>query len=379
MSHAPAIALIPGFLGFDHKDAYTYFADRFVAALQTALLVQTGLHVPVVAISTLPIASLRARQERLLEDLHALEADAPWRKGMGARAWHLLGHSTGGLDAALLLREHPLATAKDGSVFAPGGFAAKDGDLVSRIASATSISAPHFGTALAECPLAKMATGRSSPASAFQSIVDVLSKLPHVASRDDLASRFGYATGSMPPIAEAPQFLWHLFVQNDLAKDLRPVIAGALSHAPLRTEVKDKLFSIITIAPEPAENHQDQLFLDLWRWTAEGNDAPLPNPPAPAMPLRAMTLRMPSQAKHALPSLDSRANDGVVSSLRQAAGQPIGVVIGDHADVLGRYRRVSPLDGKPIDAGLLTSGASFDDTVFFEMVERIARNTASVL
>ena len=42
--------------------------------------------------------------------------------------------------------------------------------------------------------------------------------------------------------------------------------------------------------------------------------------------------------------------------------------------------RVYPMrDGKPIDAGLLTSGASFDDTVFFEMVERIARNTASVL
>jgi hypothetical protein len=63
-------------------------------------------------------------------------------------------------------------------------------------------------------------------------------------------------------------------------------------------------------------------------------------------------------------------NDGVVNTLRQWDGTPAGfagLVIADHADVLGMYRRNDPRTGAVINPGLLTSGASFDDDQFFQL------------
>ena len=54
-------------------------------------------------------------------------------------------------------------------------------------------------------------------------------------------------------------------------------------------------------------------------------------------------------------------------------------MIGDHVDVLGRYRRVSALDGKVVDPGLLTSGAEFGDDDFFLLLGRVADRIARVL
>ena len=47
--------------------------------------------------------------------------------------------------------------------------------------------------------------------------------------------------------------------------------------------------------------------------------------------------------------------------------------------MLGRYRRVSALDGKVVDPGLLTSGAEFGDDDFFGLVGRVADRIAKIL
>src|SRR5882672_4223661 len=106
-----ALALIPGFLGFDHRRGTTYFADRFIAGLRTRLENKCGGPFPVVPVSTLPIGSLAERQERLLSDLAKLDGK------LGYPRWHLLGHSTGGVDAAMLARTQRLKHTSEGSVF----------------------------------------------------------------------------------------------------------------------------------------------------------------------------------------------------------------------------------------------------------------------
>jgi pimeloyl-ACP methyl ester carboxylesterase len=373
----PAIALVPGFFGFDHRQARTYFADRFVASLRSGLEARGFARVPVVPLSTLPIASLRRRQEELVRELTKLETatEASQRLG-GPRAWHLVGHSTGGVDAALLLRDSALVDDATGTGYGNAGWG-KATDLVERIRSVTSIAAPHFGSALAECPLARLFRLQPSLAA----LRDAAWGTIDIVRRGDLGGRIDFARSAMPGLSKTPFFIAELLFKNDLARDLRPAVLVPLLRRPVRADMKGRVFSVVTMAPRPASDHSDKLFRDMWSWT---HDAPshvtMPDPLLPSAPgLDDLSLRLETQRELTLPTIGPGDNDGVVSTQRQVLGEPIALVIGDHVDVLGRYRRVSALDDKVIDPGLLTSGAEFGDDDFFGLVGRVVDRIAKVL
>jgi hypothetical protein len=368
----PAIALVPGFFGFDHRGETTYFADRFVAGLRSVLEARGIENIPVLSVSTLGIGSLHKRQHDLLRELRALETPGPNGPRLGGpRTWHLVGHSTGGVDAALLLRDAQLTDGDNGVMFAAPGWGEWT-DLVERIGSVTSIAAPHFGTGLAESPLARFAAGHPTPLA----IRDLAVALSTLTRRGDLASRLRFALSATPGLSKMPFFMLHMLLMNELARDLRPEVLGPLSSRPVRTSAEGRVFSIATIAPRPAHDHSDKLFRDMWRWTHEGSHATSSLPKPAAGSLNDVSLRLPSQRELALPSVDEGDNDGVVTTQRQVLGELIGVVIGDHVDVLGRYRRTSLVDAKIIDPGLLTSGADFDDNEFFGLLLRIGDRIA---
>jgi hypothetical protein len=373
----PAVALVPGFLGFDHKSSYSYFGDRLVAGLRAALEEELDERIPVVPTSTLPIASLADRQARLLHDLRKLEVGDDKHAGLGPRAWHVIGHSTGGVDAAMLLRSSPLVNGEQGSVLWDKPFA--DEDLVERVMSATSISAPHDGTALAECAVARFVQGRATTSEKIDAVKETLAAFSGVLFRDDLESRLGFATGSLPPIADGPAFVKNLLFNNALARDLRPAVTTPLSASPVRPGREQRMFSVVTVAPTPTADSKDHLFVHLWKLVADAAATTLPAPRASEPPLTNVDLRLPSQREARFPVIDERQNDGVVTSTRQCAGETIAVVLADHADVIGRYRRYSLADDLVIDPGLLTSGADFGDDTFFEMIRRIARRLAPVI
>ena len=333
--------------------------------------------VPVLSVSTLGIAGLRQRQADLLSELRALESptDRFPRLG-GPRTWHLVGHSTGGVDAALLLREGPLALARARTDTTLAGEAWGEwSDLVNRIDSVTTIAAPHFGTGLAESPLARFAGGRPSLAAMW----DLGVAATDIARRGDLTSRIRFAMGATPGLAKMPYFLLQMALMNELARDLRPEVLGPISAHPVRRSAEGRVFSIATVAPRPGSGHPDKLFHDMWRWTHDGRTKP--TSPTIARPLRLddIALRLPTQRNFRLPSIDAGDNDGVVSTDCQVLGELIGVVIGDHVDVLGRYRRSSLIDAKVIDPGLLTSGAEFGDDEFFGLLVRIGERLASAM
>jgi len=330
--------------------------------------------VPVVSVSTLGIGSLRQRQLDLLNELRALEQGRPGaRKLGGPRRWHLVGHSTGGVDAALLVRASPLDPHAEGLAFSGSGWGEWE-ELVGRIASVTTIAAPHFGTGLADAPLARFVAGRRWPLP----LRDLAKAGVDLTRRGDLTSRLEFAFSAAPALKQMPFFLWHLLLMNQLAADLRPSVLSALSSEPLPSSAKGRLFSIATLAPRPATNHSDKLFRDLWRWTEYGSKAALSLPHAATAALDDPELRLDSQRELTLAPVSETDNDGVATTKRQVLGELIGVVVGDHVDVLGRYRRRSLVDGKIIDPGLLTSGAEFGDDQFFELLLRVGERIARV-
>jgi len=97
MKTPDVVVLVPGFLGFARLGGFYYFADRLIAVLRSLLEEALEHPVPVVPCTTLPTHGLGDRQRHLLGYLERLSGE----KLSGVERIHLVGHSTGGLDAQL--------------------------------------------------------------------------------------------------------------------------------------------------------------------------------------------------------------------------------------------------------------------------------------
>jgi pimeloyl-ACP methyl ester carboxylesterase len=360
-----AIALIPGFFGFNRVGTYTYWADRFLAGVRAS--VQAALDpprdIPVVPVSVPTIGSLAERQRALIRELDRLDTAMG-----GPFAWHLVGHSTGGLDAALLLRTHALREDADGSHFADELLR-----LHLSIRSVVTIAAPHFGSSIVLSELLRLTwAGRVTPEGLFEAGKTALDL---VARRGGLnlkrgsfnLSRLRFGLGAALE-GDTLEFLRELLFDDHLARDLQPTVASRLTLENNRLG-DAKVHCIATFAPTPPEEYTaDRLFADLWRLTADKARAAEPSPPAaPWPPPRAISFQPGAVPAELLPT-DS---DGVVNTMRQWDGSGVGfagVVVADHADVLGLYQRNDPvLPERVIQPGLLTSGAHFQDDQFFQL------------
>jgi pimeloyl-ACP methyl ester carboxylesterase len=120
------VYLIPGFFGFANLGGITYF--HHVNEFLTEALADRGIDASIHAVGTLPTASVRMRAQTLLEQIEdtAADDDAPI---------HLVGHSTGGLDARLFATpDVTLGDEIDSERFA------------TRLRSITLVATPNYGT-----------------------------------------------------------------------------------------------------------------------------------------------------------------------------------------------------------------------------------------
>jgi pimeloyl-ACP methyl ester carboxylesterase len=117
------IYLIPGFFGFARLGNITYF--HHVEEELRRRLEGAGMEVSLTAVPTLPTASIPRRVEQLVATVEAQGGDGPI---------HLIGHSTGGLDARLLVTP---------GLSIPG---VADEAVAERVESVVSVATPHFGT-----------------------------------------------------------------------------------------------------------------------------------------------------------------------------------------------------------------------------------------
>src|SRR5438046_10761612 len=136
MQTPDVVVLVPGFLGFTRFGGFCYFAYRLLAVLRGLLEEPLGYPVPVVPVTTLPTDNLRNRQDGLLQNLAGV-----CEKLSGVQRIHLVGHSTGGVDAQLLACTKPLEGR---------GWDQKGNEVRRKMRSVVTIGAAHYGSGLAD-------------------------------------------------------------------------------------------------------------------------------------------------------------------------------------------------------------------------------------
>jgi triacylglycerol lipase len=122
------VLLVPGFFGFGSLGEIAYFAG--IRPLIERCFERAGVEVQISEVATLPTASIRLRAARVRDALAEIvaRADGPI---------HIVGHSTGGLDARL-------AIAPTASLPAKLEFTAYD-----RVRTLVTVCCSHFGSPVA--------------------------------------------------------------------------------------------------------------------------------------------------------------------------------------------------------------------------------------
>jgi triacylglycerol lipase len=383
------IYLSPGMFGFGRLASYDYFAHLERALGERMRAAGEEIETHVVQVS--PTASIRRRALKLTE----LVASTCGERA-DAGPIHLIGHSTGGLDARL--------------VASPSvALAVSAADLAwrSRLASVTTISAPHYGT-----PLASFFTTVSG-----ERMLRALSALTVV----------GLSVGSTPlSIVGA---LVALFGRMDKAVGLDLKLLDRTTEALLKTidevrghEIRDYIDAIkedngamVQLMPEAMD-----LFLAgiedrpgvLYQSTASMAPPPSPRTFVKSLGgrwsavsgvlfdvLYGITSRYDKRYPCAAPELADasrqallrafgrvpglRENDGVVPIQSQIWGTLVWTGYADHLDVLGHFQGDKPAKGTdpatapPLHVDWLCSGSSFDVVRFGAMVDAIVSGLLS--
>jgi pimeloyl-ACP methyl ester carboxylesterase len=364
MQTPDVVVLVPGFLGFARFGGFYYFADRLIAVLRGFLEEPLGYAVPVIPVTTFPTDSLRKRQKGLLEELEG------FCNGLsGVERFHLVGHSTGGVDTQLLACTQPLyGRAWD----------KKASFLREKIKSVVTISAPHYGTRLADSRLARWGENPLRHPTALlpeiRTLVDLLALIPR-----DLAATAGIELSAPNDVLK---FIWQVARSRKLIEDLKPkdmeAVRKRLAPDPA---ISLTCFVTGTMPRNDKVRRSDPFFRDMYRLT-QGSEGVSPEVERCDHLLCELVEKHPDLVirgdRSKMPRISPTLNDGVVNTVRQLVNpdQPHeigGFVVADHADVLGHYDRQDALiGGKPYNAGLFHSGAAFGDDEFFKLYRRVA-------
>lgn len=366
--------LIPGFFGFADLGGITYF--HHVREELERLLAPRGVEADVHYVATLPTASIRKRAHRLFEQVRevAAETDCPI---------HLIGHSTGGLDAKLFTTP-TVALLEDAEHVEP---------LARRVETVVSVATPHLGTPLAFffnsllgqnlLYLLSLATvyalrfGRFPLATLF-SIVGIVTRLDdRLGWEDTIVDQFyenlfadfdnehmSLITSFLESIREDQALLGQLTpggidLLNAAAEDREGTRYACVITQARRPELR--VFREIGFEPYRQASH---LIYDLlYRLTSL-----VPNYPEPSDEVK----RVMAAGFGALPARG--ASDGVVPTWSQLHGEIIHTAWADHLDVCGHFS-----DGHhdPPHVDWLSSGTGFTrahfEALWADVVGFIAR------
>ena len=364
------VVLVPGFFGFAQLGGIRYF--RHVEQLLDARFHQAGHEVRIVAAATSPTGSIRNRALKLADALNRAAPQADERI-------HIVGHSTGGLDARLL--------ATPGVSLGPGADA-----YHRRIQTVVTLATPHFGT-----PVAAFFSSLAGKHLLFAVSLLMVVSMQGVGGRSmawlgrllALVSRWDDLLGldnnlldflARKMLAEFDQksrdevTRWASSIISDRGALLQVTPEGMdIFNAAAVDNPGTRYLSYVTAVPPPSlkillGNARDlyfpasyALFSGLYK-VADGESSVYPYPEFPAYleqaALRAWNVRR----------LD-RLTDGMVPSRSQLWGEVAGLVQGDHLDVCGHFY---PGKGIASHTDWLRSGAKFTPEVFHDLWGDIA-------
>jgi triacylglycerol esterase/lipase EstA (alpha/beta hydrolase family) len=367
------VYLIPGLFGFGQLAGYDYFEhlERALAARFAAAGVALALEV----ISAPPTASILLRASILEQRL----ADSAGERG----PIHLLGHSTGGLDARLIVA--PGARLKAARREAPPA------PWRARVRSVVSINTPHYGTPLA----GYFATAAGTRMLYLLSVLTVASlsvgRIPLGAFSSALRAVSGLDR----------KFGFQVKLLNDLTSQLLSIVGteGRAQILAYLSLVKHDQAGIIQLMPEVMElfnatvsDHPDV------RYGCIATVAPLPGPrrimAAIGRPLSALHLaiystvygfasRAAARYPYAVATAEQSAMlgaalvsevrdstvDGIVPTLSMLWGELLWCGYADHLDIMGHFGDV---ERPPVHVDWLQSGASFTRRDFDAMADALS-------
>lgn len=362
------VYLIPGFFGFTNFGEFKYFSHA--KRVLSEMLVARGLTAKVHAVRSLPTASLPRRAATLVETIVSTATPNS--------VIHLIGHSTGGIDARLLLVP---------GVTLPTTLAVEP--VAARVQSTVAISSPHRGSPLADVltsvmgqqllQILSMATIRSirlgklplpiltrmtkllAPVGGMlgargglveQLYVDLLRDFDVEQSRQlEAFFRLVRADRSLLPQLAPPAM--ELFNTRCTAR------AGVRYGCVLSQAHPPTLGGHVRTGLNPLDQASYGLFQALYRLTALQ-----PTTVPPLTQTQRSTLR---EAYGTVPT--PGANDAIVPTLSQVWETILAAVWGDHLDLLGYFEDPR---ATPPHRDWLRSKSGFNRGVFLDVWAKIA-------
>jgi triacylglycerol esterase/lipase EstA (alpha/beta hydrolase family) len=371
------VYLVPGFFGFTTLGSLNYFQG--VREVLEARLADHGTRAVIHETQTMPTGSIRHRAVRLL---HTVDETG----GLEADGVHFVGHSTGGLDARLLVTPGVELVPTD------------DEERVGKLTrSVQTLSTPHFGTPLANFfttlqgrNLLYLLTLFATTGPGRLGLTATAQYLALVARVDDFIGQTDTMLDLMAErllksvSAERGNELWDFM--HEISQDQGAVIqltpeAVDLFNAAVTNRESTRYVSHVSASPPPLSRLSlsdfDSLYAPVamalygtvYRITAkEHRSYPYPSPSAEAQDVLEARLTF---------KVDSTTNDGIVPALSQVWGEIGQVIEGDHLDVVGQYQREWQGQRLP---GWLESGAGFEDAdmeALWDGIARVIAETAS--
>lgn len=375
----------PGMFGFNQLASYDYFAH--VERALGARFEKHGDTIESHVSDVLPTASLRRRAAKLAELIGSTAS--------GDGPIHLVGHSTGGLDARLVASpcaELPSHTNVDA--------------WISRVKSVTTMNTPHYGTPLASF----FATSKGQQAlyalSAFTVIGLSIGARP-LAMASALIGIIGKsdrAIGLTLPLLDSSVKSVLSLIDDARNPDVRTYLKAVQEDSGAMLQLSPEAMDLVvagfenrrgvayqstaSMAPTPsprkfikAIGHPWQsvslaLFAALHGITALV-DKRYPCAAAPAdLGKDAAALAADNEAlltRAFKESPEYYDNDGCVPIRSQIWGRLVWTGYGDHLDVLGHYNDVTPEQDIALrHHDWLTSGSQFDDASFDALMDAVA-------
>ncbi len=369
MKRRHCVVLVPGFFGFESFGALRYFVS--VKDVLEQAFAERGLDVVVVEVATYPTSSIRHRAARVLESIAELSKDE-------AGPMHIIGHSTGGLDARLAIT--PTASLPTNVEF----------DAYHRVHSLVTVATPHYGTPTADLfasfmgkPLLRVAALALAYTIRFGklplSVALLLGKL--LTRADDIVGLrstvldaiFDQLLGKLSPERRKVlvDFLTEVAADQSLVFQLTPEGIDLFNATTLEPE-DIHYGSVVTRGPSPGMRSAFRHGGDVYAHSMYGVYVTLYRLAA-RMPHNRVAAVSGDQGNalvkylNELPKISD--NDGVVPTLSQVWGEVIHATEADHFDVVGhfsdRLTQVPHVDWLP-------SGSSFNRNSFETLWRAVA-------
>ena len=371
MRTADQVILVPGFFGFgtfgrEGRPHITYF-DNVIKAMVAArpeLIGRIRVHEPP------PMGSLTARVRSLQDVALQCLGGALLRgetRGRGPRI-HLVGHSTGGLDARLLANPRYRFNGEDRKLRAR---------LLRHLGTVVSLSAPQHGTPIARSfmrGLPRLVLEGMSVATIMANAGRVTQRLglpgiglaytlfQAVRPRPDVnGPAIDLLTGMDEETArQIERFRGMVMSDTRILRDLEPERMAALNER--LGDHGARLVEIVTVAPRPSLTRGGLHDLDrravyalCYAGAAQGDFRPRRFPEG-----RWIAACAPGTEREAVEDAP-RANDGIVPASSQTlAGRAARIVLADHLDVVGHFEWRG-------NTTLFKSGAGFGRREFKEL------------